>query len=112
LERPGLDAEEYLKRVCKLAGTDLEVLASRARDRKTAAEQRLVTIIGIERWVQIGTAISAVLRENPDVVSWWVGEGIRRRLEGDQFAARHDGLDEMLSTKLAREEQHLNFPTF
>ena len=27
-----------------------------------------------------------VLNKNPDVVSWWVGEGIRRRQEDEEFA--------------------------
>ena len=40
------------------------------------------------------------MNKNPDVVSWWVGEGIQRRMEDEEFAARLDDLDEKLSESL------------
>jgi len=43
-----------------------------------------------------------VLKKNPDVVSWWVGEGIRRRLEDEEFATKLDKLDTELSASLTR----------
>jgi len=35
--------------------------------------------------------------ENPDVVSWWVGQGARRRLEDREYAQRLDDLDRALA---------------
>ncbi|MCD4747930.1 MAG: hypothetical protein K8R59_01040 [Thermoanaerobaculales bacterium] len=37
-------------------------------------------------------ALAEVLNKNPDVVSWWVGENIRRRLDDRGFAAELDRL--------------------
>ena len=88
--------------MCDLAGIDMKQIASRARDRETAARRRLVVTLGVERWRQRGTALAEVLNKNPDVVSWWVGEGTRRRLEDDGFAAEFDGPDEALSAALTR----------
>jgi len=97
-----LEAEEFIQRVCLLAGFDSEHLASRARDRDTAGKRRLVVTLGVERWRQKGTALAMVLKKNPDVVSWWVGEGIRRRLEDEEFATKLDKLDTELSASLTR----------
>ena len=102
LERPSLEAYEYIQQVCELAGFEAEHLASRARDRHTAANRRLVVTLGVERWHQKGTALASVLNKNTDVVSWWVGEGIRRRLEDEQFATELDRLDRNLSASLTR----------
>ena len=100
LERPTLEAEEFIRRVCELADFDFEYLASRARDRDTAGKRRMVATLGVERWRQKGKGMAAVLKKNPDVVSWWVGEGIRRRLEDEEFAAEIDRLDKKLSALL------------
>ena len=105
LERPILDAEEFIRRVCELADFDVEYLASRARDRSTAGKRRLVVTLGVERWRQKGTELAAVLKKNSDVVSWWVGEGIRRRLEDEEFAGELDRLDRELSGLLTRSER-------
>ncbi len=102
LERPTLEANEYIKQVCELAGFGFEHIASRARDRDTAGKRRLIVTLGVERWRQKGKAMAAVLNKNPDVVSWWVGEGIRRRLEDDEFATQLEELDKQLSASLAR----------
>jgi hypothetical protein len=57
------------------------------------------------KWRQKGTQLAKVLNKNPDVVSWWVGEGIRRRQEDEEFAARFDMLDTELSALLTRGDQ-------
>ena len=100
LERPTLEAARFVKLVCEIAEVDPDRLASRARDRETAAMRRLVVTVGVERWRQKGTALAEVLNKNPDVVSWWVGEGIRRRLDDRGFAAELDRLDAQLSAAL------------
>jgi hypothetical protein len=40
------------------------------------------------------------LKKHQDVVSWWVGEGVRRRLENEELAAEIDRLDKKLSVLL------------
>ena len=67
---------------------------------ETASMRRAVGALGVERWRQKGTALAEVLNKNPDVVSWWVGEGIRRRLDDRGFAAELNGLDARLSAAL------------
>jgi hypothetical protein len=47
------------------------------------------------------TGLAAVFNENPDVVSFWAGEGVRRRLEAPDFAAKVDELDRLLSASTA-----------
>ena len=105
VERPSMEANDFLRRVCELAEIDFEKLASRARDQDTAGKRRLVVTLGVERWRQKGTQLAKVLNKNPDVVSWWVGEGIRRRQEDEEFAARFDMLDTELSALLTRGDQ-------
>jgi len=56
-----------------------------------------VATLGVERWGQRGCELAAVLNKNPDVVSWWVGEGVRRRLEDPEFAQKLEELDEQLA---------------
>jgi hypothetical protein len=65
--------------------------------------QNVVATPGVERWSQTRTALAAVLSENPDVVSFWAGEGARRRQEGPDYAAKPDELDERLSAALTRD---------
>jgi len=57
----------------------------------------MVTTLGDERWGQKGRDIAAFLGKNPDVVSHWVGQGVRRRLEDPGFARRLDALDRELA---------------
>jgi len=48
--------------------------------------------------------MAAVLNKNPDVVSFWAGEGARRRQEDPDYAARLDELDGRLSESLTRQD--------
>lgn len=105
LERPALAAAQFIKLVCEIADFDPDQLASRVRDRQTAAKRRMVVTLGVERWEQKGAALAEVLNKNPDVVSWWVGEGIRRRLKDSDFAAEIDRLDAQLSSALIQPQR-------
>ena len=104
LERPQVEAAEFLGLACKVAGLNLERLSSRSRDRATAAARRLVVTLGVERWGQRGTDLARVLRKNGDVVSAWVGEGVRKRLDDVEFARDMDRLDGELSRLLTSED--------
>jgi len=105
LERPALEAAQFIKLVCEIAKFDQDQLASRVRDRQTAAMRRMVATLGVERWEQKGAALAEVLNKNPDVVSWWVGEGIRRRLNDSDFATELDRLDARLSSVLIQSQR-------
>ncbi len=60
LERPTLEAAEFIRQVCELADYDFEHIASRARDSDTAGKRRLIVTLGVERWRQKGRAMAAV----------------------------------------------------
>jgi hypothetical protein len=60
----------------------------------------VVATLGVERWSQKRTALTAVSNKNPDVVSHWAEEGARRRQEDPGYAAKLDELDERLSPAL------------
>ena len=62
----------------------------------------MVATLGVERWRQKRTALAAVLNKNPDVVSFWAGEGARRRQEDPDYAAKLNELDERLSVSLTQ----------
>jgi hypothetical protein len=102
LERPTLPAVGFLRRTSEILEVDFDHLVSRARDRETASNRRLIVTLGAERWRQNRTELGKVMNKNPDVVSWWVGEGTRRRMEDGDFAARIDALDRELSAKLTK----------
>ncbi len=73
-------------------------------DGETAALRRIVATLGVERWEQRGTELAKVLNKNADVVSWWVGQGVRRRQEDPGFAQRLEELDAQLAGATTEEE--------
>ncbi len=52
-----------------------------------------------ERWDQRAGHLAAVLKKHPVVVSRWVSEAGKIRIEDDDFAADVETLDQALSTK-------------
>jgi len=103
-ERGRLTAHEFVEATCRLLDVDMEVIASRARDRASAESRRIIATLGVERWGQSGRELAEVLNKNSDVVSWWVGEGVRRRIGEPSFSELLDELDERLDreTRKAR----------
>jgi putative transposase len=106
-ERPSVTAEEFLKVVCRLLGAEEARLASRLRDRQTAELRRLIATLGVERWGQRGVGLAAALRKSPEVVSRWVGDGVRRRLADPAYGARLDDLDQRLAEETATSPERL-----
>jgi REP element-mobilizing transposase RayT len=102
LERPTLEAAAYFKAVCELLGVDPAVVASRVRDRETAAHRMMIATLGAERWRQNRTGLARVMNKNPDMVSYWAGEGAKRRMIDPKYAAELDRLDEDLAKKVAK----------
>jgi len=97
LERPRLEAAEFLTLACESLETEMEFLASTRRDRTRAQLRVLVATVGIERWGQRSGALAPLLRKHPDAVSRWVREGAQRRSTDREFSNAMDDLDVRLS---------------
>jgi len=67
------------------------------KDRETAELRQLVVALGVERWRQRCEDLAGVLGKSPNVVSYWVVDGVRRRREDPRFAERLDDLDGRLA---------------
>jgi hypothetical protein len=78
---------------------ELEDVASRRQDSATGRLRRLIASCGVERWDQRAGHLAAVLRKHPAVVSRWVSEAGKTRIEDVDFAADLETLDQALSTK-------------
>jgi REP element-mobilizing transposase RayT len=102
LERPTLDPRVFLNLVCGLLEVDMAIVSSRVRDRGTAAARKLIVTLGVERWRQSRTGLARVMQKNPDMVSWWAGEGAKSRVNDPKYAAELERLDEGLATKAAK----------
>ena len=96
-ERPCLAAERFVAEICRLLEIGVELVASPLKDPRAVRARRVISVLGVERWSQPGSELARVLGRSPDVVSWWVGEGVRQRLGDPDFARRLDDIDEALS---------------
>lgn len=101
LERPTLDPKVYVETVCGLLGVDVAVVCSRVRDRGTAAARKVIVTLGVERWRQGRVGLARVMQKNPDMVSWWAGEGAKRRISDPEYAANLNRLDKALASRVA-----------
>ena len=97
LERPALDAQQYLLAACSILDVEFERLASRRRDRETAALRKLVAAVGIERWGQRAGRLAGLLEKHTVAVSRWVAEAARQRQAAPEFEEEMKRLDEKLS---------------
>lgn len=102
LERPKLEAEDFVRHVCLLMEKDVDMLAGRARDSSTAASRRVLATLGIERWGQRAKDLAQVLNKHPDVVSDWASIGGSLRQADSEFREGVEKLDKRLSDKLTR----------
>lgn len=97
LERPTLDADQFVNAACSILDVEVERLASHRRDSETAAIRQLVAAVGIERWGQWAGRIAAVLEKHPVAVSRWVAEVARERQADPLIEEKMTRLDEELS---------------
>jgi REP element-mobilizing transposase RayT len=97
LERPTLQSRVFVELVCNVLNVDMAHVCSRRRDRMIATVRRLIVTLGVERWRQNRTELADVLEKNPDVISWWAGEGAARRGEDSEFADQLGCADEALA---------------
>jgi REP element-mobilizing transposase RayT len=101
LERPSLQPGVFVELVCDALDVEMTHVCSRRRDRPTATVRRLLAALGVERWRQNRTELARVLQKNPDVISWWAGEGAQKRIDDPQFAAELDRVDKEVARKAA-----------
>jgi len=101
LERPAMSVERFVDGVCELLRVSPERLASRKRDKSTAEARRIVATLGAKRWAKSRTELARLLGKSPDVVSYWVGQGVGRRLEDPEFARKLDEIDRAMAESTA-----------
>jgi hypothetical protein len=59
----------------------------------------LLFALGRERWAQEATELGAALGKKAEIVSYLAREGIRQRLEDEEFAKRYEALDDAMIGK-------------
>jgi len=97
LERPRLEAEDYVALASGLMDVEASQLASRRRDSSTGRLRRIVASCGVERRGKRAAILATVLNKHPVVVSRWVREGSRLREEENESSTVLEELDKALS---------------
>jgi hypothetical protein len=60
-----------------------------------------LALVAVERWRQSRSRLARVLQMNPNVVSWWAGEGAKIRINDPAFAAEFDRLGQGVAARAA-----------
>jgi hypothetical protein len=58
--------------------------------------RRLIIALGRERWVQSTKDLASALEKSADTVTYIQREGVRQRLDDEEFSLRFENLDEAL----------------
>jgi hypothetical protein len=58
--------------------------------------RRLIIALGRERWVQSTKDLASALEKSADIVTYIQREGVRQRLDDEEFSLRFENLDEAL----------------
>ncbi len=95
-ERDELSAEDFIGRSAAVLDIDVADLASRSRQTHVVEARRLIIALGRERWVQSTKDLASALEKSADTVTYIQREGIRQRLDDDEFSRRFENLDEAL----------------
>lgn len=61
--------------------------------------RRLLLALGRERWAQKANELGAALGKKAEIVSYLAREGIRQRLEDEEFVKQHEALDDAMIGK-------------
>ncbi len=95
-ERDELSAEDFIGRSAAVLDIDVADLASRSRQTHVVEARRMIIALGRERWVQSTKDLASALEKSADTVTYIQREGIRQRLDDDEFSRRFENLDEAL----------------
>jgi hypothetical protein len=58
--------------------------------------RRLIIALGRERWVQSTKDLASALEKSADTVTYIQREGVRQRLDDEEFSLRFENLEEAL----------------
>ncbi len=94
-ERDELSAEDFIGRSAAVLDIDVAV-ASRSRQTHVVEARRLIIALGRERWVQSTKDLASALEKSADTVTYIQREGVRQRLDDEEFSLRFENLDEAL----------------
>jgi REP element-mobilizing transposase RayT len=95
-ERLPISAGDFVSRCASVLDVDLDDLRGRGRMTPTVEARRVIVALGRERWRQSTKELAAALAKSEDVVSYLTREGVRQRLEDEDFARMYEELDEKL----------------
>lgn len=95
-ERDDLSAEKFIERSAAILHIDVADLASRSRQHHVVEARRLIITLGRERWAQSTKDLASALHKSADTVTYIQREGVRQRLEDEEFLRRYENLDEEL----------------
>jgi len=95
-ERPPISAGEFVSRCASVLDIELDDLKSRGRMAPAVEARRIIVTLGLERWHQSTKELAAALAKSEDVISYLTREGVRQRLEDEDFCRRYEDLDQKL----------------
>ena len=106
LERPRVNAEDFVERVLGFLGVDLEDVSGRAKRREVVRAREFLMSLGVERYGQRVTALAASLGVRYDTASVWGRRGAHRRRSDPAFQRRLDEVDELLAATPSSRVRH------
>ena len=92
---------EFVEECAAILEVSIEELASRGRLPAIVSARRMIVTLGRERWNQKTSELATALGKSADVISYLKGEGVKRRLDNEEFASRLEDLDRRLVAQLA-----------
>jgi REP element-mobilizing transposase RayT len=95
-DRDELTAIEFVERGASVLEVNVADLVSRSRQHHIVEARRLVVTLGRERWGQSTKALASALGKSADTITYIQSEGVRQRLDDEEFARRYENLDESL----------------
>ena len=92
-ERDKLSAEEFIERSAAILHIKVDDVASRSRQHCVVEARRLIITLGRERWAQSTKDLASALHKSADTVTYIQREGVRQRLDDEDFLRRYENLD-------------------
>lgn len=96
-----ISSVEFVEQCAAILEVGKGALASRSRLPAIVEARRIMVTLGRERWKQKTSELAVVLQKSADVISYLKREGVKRRLEDQEFASRLEDLDKRLIARLS-----------
>lgn len=97
LDRPLLDAEDFVERILDVLAIDIEELVGRGKRREVVRAREMLMTLAVERFDLRVRDLANRLGVRYDTASLWGRRGTRRRTDDDGFRRRIDEIDEILA---------------